>query len=147
MTEQKVFTGSLYGYSKNQVKKYIDDLTVEFENKLYEKDNVIIELNNRLRDLEAKYEAFKKETGNLNTEKQKIANAILKAEEKAEEIIKNVHNRAEEEKRNLESTIEKERERLVDMRKNVKDLKNQVVTMLKNFESTISNIERKFDES
>ena len=40
-------------------------------------------------------------------ERQKIANALLKAEEKAEEVIRNVHAQAEEEKRALEEMLKK----------------------------------------
>lgn len=143
MSDNKLFSGSFYGYNKNQVDKYLGKL----EESIMEKDDQITELSEKLKKLEGECEKLKIDAGSIDMEKQKIANALLKAEEKASEVIKNVHAQAEEEKRVLEETLEKERERIVDMRTIVKNLRSEVVLMLKNFDSSLSVIESKFDES
>jgi len=114
---------------------------------LAKKDKEIAALKSALTENQKAYDWLKAEAGNLDVERQKIANALLKAEEKAEEVIRNVHAQAEEEKRALEEMLEKERERIVDMRSIVKTLREEVVSMLQHFEVSISAIEEKMKDA
>jgi chromosome segregation ATPase len=143
MAQDKLFGNALYGYQKNQVDEYVKKMKDE----LAKKDKEIAALKSALTENQKAYDRLKAEAGNLDVERQKIANALLKAEEKAEEVIRNVHAQAEEEKRALEEMLEKERERIVDMRSIVKTLREEVVSMLQHFEVSISAIEEKMKDA
>ncbi|MGI6563335.1 MAG: hypothetical protein ACOX3Q_12370 [Clostridia bacterium] len=143
MAQDKLFGNALYGYQKNQVDEYVKKMKDE----LAKKDKEIAALKSALTENQKAYDWLKAEAGNLDVERQKIANALLKAEEKAEEVIRNVHAQAEEEKRALEEMLEKERERIVDMRSIVKTLREEVVSMLQHFEVSISAIEEKMKDA
>ncbi|HBN83660.1 MAG TPA: hypothetical protein DDZ89_07420 [Clostridiales bacterium] len=143
MAQEKIFGGALYGYQKSQVDEYIKKMNDE----MTKKDKELADLKQVVLEVQNSYNLLKKETGNMDSERQKIAKALLKAEEKADEVIKNVHAQAEQEKRVLEETLEKERERIVDMKTIVKSLKSEVVSMLQHFEGSISAIEGKIEES
>jgi chromosome segregation ATPase len=143
MAQDKLFGNALYGYQKNQVDEYVKKMMDE----LAKKDKEIAALKSTLTENQKAYDWLKAEAGNLDVERQKIANALLKAEEKAEEVIRNVHAQAEEEKRALEEMLEKERERIVDMRSIVKTLREEVVSMLQHFEVSISAIEEKMKDA
>jgi chromosome segregation ATPase len=143
MAQDKLFGNALYGYQKNQVDEYVKKMMDE----LAKKDKEIAALKSALTENQKAYDWLKAEAGNLDVERQKIANALLKAEEKAEEVIRNVHAQAEEEKRALEEMLEKERERIVDMRSIVKTLREEVVSMLQHFEVSISAIEEKMKDA
>lgn len=143
MAQEKIFSGAFYGYQKNQVDEYVKKLNQE----MTKKDQEIADLKQVITETQHAYDLLKKEVGNMNLERQKIANALVKAEEKADEIIKNVHDQAEKERKALEDALEKERERIVDMKKIVKSLKSEVVSMLQHFEGSISAIDQKIEES
>jgi len=143
VAQEKIFGGALYGYQKSQVDEYIKKMNDE----MTKKDKELADLKQVVLEVQNSYNLLKKETGNMDSERQKIAKALLKAEEKADEVIKNVHAQAEQEKRVLEETLEKERERIVDMKTIVKSLKSEVVSMLQHFEGSISAIEGKIEES
>lgn len=143
MAQDNLFGNALYGYQKNQVDEYVKKMMDE----LAKKDKEIAALKSALTENQKAYDWLKAEAGNLDVERQKIANALLKAEEKAEEVIRNVHAQAEEEKRALEEMLEKERERIVDMRSIVKTLREEVVSMLQHFEVSISAIEEKMKDA
>jgi len=144
MPGEKRFGSSLFGFKKSDVNYYIEKILKEFEDKIKEKDNEIAVLKNQNREIKAEYENLAKMAHQINEDRAKIADVLIKAQEQAEQILEEARKQALEEKRNLEQMIEQEREKLVDMKEELKALKQETVNTLKKYESQLTNIiERK----
>lgn len=151
------FRTAVMGFNKTDVKNYIEQITEEFQNKLREKDDELVKLRNQNKELKTQVEELTKkleeqtkekpepkvepvveqkteEKVNINEEKMKIADVLIKAQEKANSIIEEAKNKAYEEKRKIEEAIERDREKLVDMKGEIKKLRDAVIETLRKFE-------------
>jgi len=152
MSGEKRFGSSfLGGFAKSDVNAYIERMLKEFDDRLKQKDNEISMLKNQNRELRIKYEDLERRMSQVNEDRVKIADAIIIAKEKAETIIEEARKEAEttiedarkeaiEEKKKLEQTIESEKEKLVDIRRDLKTLKSEVIQRLKRFEQQITEV-------
>ncbi|HEY9060171.1 MAG TPA: hypothetical protein VIO64_06670 [Pseudobacteroides sp.] len=141
MSGEKRFGSSfLGGFAKSDVNAYIERMLKEFDDRLKQKDNEISMLKNQNRELRIKYEDLERRMGQVNEDRVKIADAIIIAKEKAETIIEEARKEALEEKKKLEQTIESEKEKLVDVRRELKSLKTEVIQRLKKFEQQITEV-------
>ena len=84
---QKRFPNSMFGFDKGTVNTYIENLTRDYEEKLTAKDMEIEKLVMQLKNVNKKYEAIKLEEERILTEKEKISQALVSANEKAEKIV------------------------------------------------------------
>ncbi|MGE5474044.1 MAG: DivIVA domain-containing protein [Ignavibacteriales bacterium] len=134
------FRTSAMGYNKNDVNAYIEQTSEEYQSKIKEKDDELVKLRNQLKEYKSQIEdTSKKETEN-NDEKSKIADVLIKAQATAESILEEAKQSAIGEKRKIEEEVEKEREKLVDLKSELKKLKDTVTETLKTFEKEISDI-------
>lgn len=140
MPGEKRFGTSLFGFKKSDVNSYIEKILREFDDKLKEKDDEIASLKNQGRELRAKYEELAKKADQINDDRAKIADVLIKAQEKAELILEDARNQAIEEKKRLEEIIEQEREKLVDIKEELKTLKAAVANILKKHETQLGEI-------
>lgn len=145
MSGEKRFGTSLFGFKKADVNSYIEKILKEFDDKLKEKDDEISDLKRQCKENFTKYEDSMKKVQIIEEEKNKIADALIKAQEKAELIIDEAKNTALEEKKKLDDMIEEEKEKLVDIKEELKVLKSEVVSTLKKYEVQLNNlVEEKF---
>lgn len=135
--EKRFRTSFMGGFKKSDVNSYIEKILGEFDVKLKEKDDEITSLKNQSREIRLKYEELLKKADQINDDRAKIAEVLIKAQEKAELMLDDARAEALEEKKKLESVIEEERERLVDIRQEMKTLKNEVVSTLRKYESQL----------
>ncbi len=140
--EKRFRTSFMGGFKKSDVNAYIEKILGEFDDKLKEKDDEIANLKLQGKDVRAKYEEFQKKSDQINEDRAKIAEVLIKAQEKADLMLENARLEALEEKRQLEATIEQDREKLVDIRQEVKSLKGEIVNMLKRYESQLGELAR-----
>lgn len=140
MPGEKRFRTSLFGFKKVDVSTYIEKLLREFDDKLKEKDDEIATLKNQNKEYKQKYEDLYKKADQINEDREKIANVLIKAQEQAQSMLKDARLEALEEKKKLEETIEKEKEKLVDIRQELKTLKSEVVNTLKKYEVQLGGI-------
>jgi F0F1-type ATP synthase membrane subunit b/b' len=140
MPGEKRFGMALFGFSKSDVNSYIEKILKEFDDKLKENDDEITALKNQNRELKAKYEELAKKADQINEDRNKIADVLIKAQEKAELIIEDARIQAMEEKIKIEQLIEEEREKLVDIKQELKILKSEVVSTLKKYESQLGDM-------
>jgi cell division initiation protein len=141
MSGEKRFGSSvLGGFAKSDVNAYIERMLKEFDERLKQKDNEISMLKNQNRELRIKYEDIERRMGQVNEDRVKIADAIIIAKEKAESVIEEARKEALEEKKKLEQTIESEKEKLVDVKRELKSLKTEVIQRLKKFEQQITEV-------
>ncbi|KNY26999.1 membrane protein [Pseudobacteroides cellulosolvens] len=147
MSGEKRFGSSFMGgFAKSDVNAYIERMLKEFDDRLKQKDNEISMLKNQNRELRIKYEDLERRMSQVNEDRVKIADAIIIANEKAEAILEDARKEALEEKKKLEQTIESEKEKLVDVRRELKSLKSEVIQRLKKFEQQITEVIEDEDE-
>ena len=135
--EKRFRTSFMGGFKKADVNSYIEKILREFDDKLKEKDEEIVSLKNQSKDIRAKYEELAKKADQINDDRTKIADVLIKAQEKAELMLEDARIEALEEKKKLEGVIEQEKERLVDIRQEMKNLKSEVVNTLKKYETQL----------
>ena len=140
MPGEKRFRTSMFGFKKSDVNSYIEKILREFEDKLKEKDDEISSLKNQSRDIRQKYDELAKKADQINEDRAKIADVLIKAQEKAELMMEDARLQALEEKKKLEEMIEQERERLVDIKAELKTLKSEVVNTLKKYDNQLGDI-------
>jgi phage shock protein A len=137
--EKRFRTSFMGGFKKADVNSYIEKILREFDDKLKEKDDEIVSLKNQSKDIRAKYEELARKADQINDDRSKIAEVLIKAQEKAEGMLEDARMEALEEKRKLEGVIEQEKEKLVDIRQEMKTLKNEVVNTLKKYETQLGS--------
>lgn len=140
MAGEKRFGTSLFGFKKSDVNSYIEKMLREFDDKLKEKDDEIASLKNQNRDNKMKYEDLLKKADQINEDRARIADVLIKAQEKAHLMLEDARVEALEEKRKIEEIIEQEKEKLVDIKEELKGLKAEVVATLKKYEVQLSGI-------
>lgn len=144
MAGEKRFGTSLFGFKKTDVNIYIEKMLREFDDRLKEKDDEINAWKNQFKDVKSKYEELSKKAEQINEDRAKIADVLIKAQEKAELMIEDARVQALDEKKKLEIVIEQEKEKLVDIKEEIRLLKSEVVGTLKKYEVQLSDI---IDES
>lgn len=140
MSGEKRFGTSMFGFAKSDVNSYIEKMLREFDEKLKNKDDEIGALKNQLKEVRFKYDELKRNAEQINEDRSKIASILLKAQEKAEEMLEEAKKQALDEKKKLEHLVEEEREKLVDVKGELKTLKSEVVKTLKKYEGQLNSI-------
>jgi cell division initiation protein len=135
--EKRFRTSFMGGFKKADVNLYIEKILREFDDKLKEKDDEIASLKNQSKELRLKYEELSKKAEQITEDRTKIADVLIKAQKQAESMLEDARIEALEEKKKLEEVIEQEKEKLVDIRQEMKSLKNEVVNTLKKYESQL----------
>lgn len=141
MSGEKKFGSSAFGFNKSDVNAYIEKIIHEFDQRLKEKDDEISNLKLQIREMKTRYESTSQDNLNLSKEKERIASAIIQAQEKADAILEDAKARAEMEKSRLEQALESERERIIDIKHDVKSMKTQVADMLSKFQALLSDVD------
>lgn len=144
--EKRFRTSFMGGFKKSDVNTYIEKILREFEEKLKEKDDEIAALKSQYKDVKSKYEELQGRENQINEDRAKISEVLIKAQEKADLMLEDARIAALEEKRQLEETIEKDKERLVDIRKEIKTLKDEIVSTLKKYDSQLEAYVREDQE-
>ena len=140
MAGEKRFGTSLFGFKKSDVNYYIERILKEFDEKLKDKEDEISSLKSQFRETKIKYEDLAKKSDQINEDRVKIADVLIRAQEKAELMITDAREQAIDEKKKLEHLVEQEKEKLVDIKHELKVLKSEVITTLKKYEIQLTDI-------
>ncbi len=125
--EDKKFSSEMFGYNKEDVEEYIKGLVAEYESKIGAEKADSSRLSNELTIVKKKLERY--EIDYLERQ-EKVANALITAEEQSKKIIEVARIEAEAERERIEHLIEMEKEKLLDMKKEVIDLKEKLIVMM-----------------
>ena len=120
MAGEKKFGSTPFGFSKSDVNAYIEKIIHEFDQRLKEKDDEISNLKLQIREMKARFDSTGAENLNLAREKERIASALIQAQEKADAILEDTKTRAAQEKMRLDRALEDEREVIIDLKREVK---------------------------
>ncbi len=140
MAGEKLFSTALFGFKKQKVYAYIEKLNKECEEKIKAKEKEIADIKAQYRDIKSKYDELSTNLQQIKEDREKIANALITAQDKAETIINEAKQQAINEKKTLEKQVEAEKEKLVDIKEELKVLKVEVVDKLKKYEGELSGI-------
>jgi len=141
MAGEKKFGTALFGFNKSDVNAYIEKIIHEFDQRLKEKDDEISNLKLQIREMKARFESAASESETLAREKERIASALITAQEKADAILEEARNRAEQEKARLDAALEDEREKIIDIKRDIKMMKNQVMEALSKYQNLLNEVE------
>jgi len=141
MPGEKKFGTSLFGFSKSDVNAYIEKIIHEFDQRLKEKDDEISNLKLQIREMKARFETVVTESESLAKEKEKIALALITAQEKAEAMLEEAKSRAEQEKMRLDAALEAEREKIIDIKHDIKMMRSQIVEALTKYQGFLNEAE------
>lgn len=127
---------NLFGYSEEDVQRYVQKLNEEFEQKISEKDEKIVELENRLDDLEKENETYKKQ-------QLEVSAAIINAQNYAEQIKQETRAREEGEREKLEENIANQKRKLEIHIREVDSLRRRVKAVLENIDMELQRTQHK----
>ncbi len=137
MAGEKKFGSTPFGFSKSDVNAYIEKIIHEFDQRLKEKDDEISNLKLQIREMKARFDSTGAENLNLAREKERIASALIQAQEKADAILEDTKTRAAQEKMRLDRALEDEREVIIDLKREVKNMKTMVADVLSKFQGAL----------
>lgn len=137
MENEKKFSNEMFGYDKREVEEYIKAMKAEYESKIQAEKSDANRIANELTILKRKLEKY--ETDYI-AKQEKVANALITAEDQAKKIIENSRIESIQEKDRIEHLIEMEKEKLLDIKKEVIDLKEKTITLLDKYSNEMNNL-------
>lgn len=146
MAGEKRFRNSFIGFNKSDVSAYMENIIKEYSEQLRQRDEELAILKSKNAKLDGRCSELEKEVEAQLDEKNRIADAIISAQQKAEEIIAGAEEQAKEEKKRLEAELEGEREKIVEAKSELKKLKKQALDTMKMFSVKIDGIVEEVSE-
>ena len=137
MENEKKFSNEMFGYDKREVEEYIKAMKAEYESKIQAEKSDANRIANELTILKRKLEKY--ETDYI-AKQEKVANALITAEDQAKKIIENSRIESMQEKDRIEHLIEMEKEKLLDIKKEFIDLKEKTITLLDKYSNEMNNL-------
>ena len=137
MENEKKFASEMFGYNKEEVEEYIKGIIAEYESKLGAEKADSSRLSNELTIVKRKLERY--EIDYLERQ-EKVANALITAEDQSKKIIETARTEAEAERERIEHLIEMEKEKLLDIKKEVIDLKEKTIRILDKYSSDMNSL-------
>lgn len=137
MENEKKFGNEMFGYDKREVEDYIKSLKAEYESRIQAERSDANRVANELTILKKKLERYEVD---YVQKQEKVANALITAEDQAKKIVETSRNEAMQEKERIESLIEMEKEKLLDIKKDVIDLKEKTIKMLDKYSQEMNNL-------
>ncbi len=137
MENEKKFSSEMFGYDKKEVEDYIKSLKAEYESKLQAERSDSNRVANELTIVKKKLERYEVD---YIQKQEKVANALITAEDQAKKIIENSRQEAMQEKDRIEHVIEMEKEKLLDIKKEILDLKEKTVKLLEKYSEDMNTL-------
>ena len=140
MSSTKSRSSFMGGFNKRDVGNYIEKIYREYELKIKEKDEELDRLKSQLKDMRIKYEQLQNNFDRASDDRSKIADVLIKAQEKADNIIDEAKNLAMEEKDRISKLVEMEKDKLIKVKSELKNLKEMIHGKLREYELQLDDI-------
>ena len=98
MENDKKFSNEMFGYSKSEVEDYIKSLKAEYESRLQAEHSDANRVANELTILKKKLERYEVD---YVQKQEKVANALITAEDQAKKIVETARQEAIQEKERI----------------------------------------------
>lgn len=133
MTEQ--FKSSLFGFSKQDVQKYIAELNDSFSKKMLERDN---ESRAAIQNLRDENERLRRDNERLRSERQRVASALIDAKSFASELIEQANIQDREQRAKNEALRQTELQCLQEFADHIYKLREEI-------RSTLTKVDEEMD--
>lgn len=137
MENEKKFSNEMFGYDKKEVEEYIKAIKAEYESKLQAERSESNRMANELTIMKKKLEKYESD---YIQKQEKVANALITAEDQSKKILENARNEANQEKERIEHLVEMEKEKLLDLKKDVIELKEKTVALLNKYNDDMNQL-------
>jgi len=137
MDSEKKFVNEMFGYNKQEVEEHIKELKAEYESRLQAEKSESNRLSNELTIVKKKLERYEID---YVERQEKVANALITAEDQSKKIIENARIEANEERERIEHLIEMEKEKLLDIKKEVIDLKERTIRIMDKYSEEMNSL-------
>lgn len=137
MENERKFDTEMFGYNKKDVEEYIKDMKADYEGRIQLEKAEVNRLSNEITIIRKKLERYDSE---YLEKQEKVANALITAEDQSKAIIENARQEAINEKNRVEALVEAEKEKLLDIKKEVVELKERTVRVLEKYNETMSDL-------
>ena len=141
MSGEKKFRTGISGYNKEDVNEYIERILSEFDSRLKEKDDEIANFKLQLRDVRGKLDQAGTDVSAATKDREKISLVLIQAQQKADSMVEEARGEAETEKTRLEKLLEVHRENLIDIKRDVRDMKAHVSDLLSKYATQLGEAE------
>jgi len=138
---EKKFRSGMSGYNKDDVNEYIERILSEFDSRLKEKDDEISSLKLQLRDIRNKLDVAGTDAGSIAKDREKISLVLIQAQQKADSMLDEARSEAEKERLRLENLLESHRESLIDIKRDIRDMKSHVADLLAKYATQLDEAE------
>lgn len=139
-----------FGYQKASVYQYITRLEEQFSTKLIEKDaeakKAAAEYQQRIEVLEQELEEARQQCEAQKNEQLVIANTLLEAQRHAEHLKQETAQKQQEAQQRLEEETAKQARELEGYRDQVRQLREFLLTMLKEMDTSAGQLEQKIEQ-
>lgn len=137
MENDKKFSNEMFGYDKKEVEEYIREIKAEYESRIQAERSDANRLANELTIVKKKLERYEID---YIQKQEKVANALITAEDQAKNIVESARSEAMIEKERIENLIEMEKEKLLDIKKEVIDLKEKTIRLLDRYSTDMNDL-------
>ncbi len=137
MENDKKFSNEMFGYDKKEVEEYIREIKAEYESRIQAERSDANRLANELTIVKKKLERYEID---YIQKQEKVANALITAEDQAKNIVESARSEAMLEKERIENLIEMEKEKLLDIKKEVIDLKEKTIRLLDKYSNDMNEL-------
>ncbi len=137
MENEKKFDNEMFGYDKKQVEEYIREMKADSESTIQAERAEVNRLSNEITIIRKKLERYDLE---YISRQEKVANALITAEDQAKNILDAAREEAMREKHRIEAVIESEKEKLLEIKKEVIDLKEKTIRILEKYNSDMTEL-------
>ena len=120
-----LFRGALFGYNKKDVQKYVEEISVNFNNQLNSLKAEIDRLNEQKSEIEV-------QKAEIEKRKAAISEAIISAQEQGEKIIAQSREKGEAEYQDMQNKIAEENQKLVKIRREIVNIRRNAIKTLNN---------------
>lgn len=135
---KKLFSSGLFGYKKDQVDNYIQEMKKDYENELYKKRERMTELSEENRAIKLEVEALKEQVSRLLEQENCVSRALVKAEQRAQTIIEEGKRKADADKHKITMEKDKWREKSRKIRSELLAFDQMVADMMERFRAEIN---------
>lgn len=137
--ENKKFRIGFLGFRKADVCGYIKDINNEFADRLQQKEDMCTGLQKKL-------DECRTQIAELQSERDKVAGALMLAEEKAKDILSSTEQSANDRRKELDQEYQREQERLRSIRAEVSSVREAAINSIKRFEEKMGELESSIDK-
>ncbi len=140
MKDKKKFSTSLFGYKKSDVYNFLESLTKDYAKQEKKNSDKITELTEENKGLKEKLDQLEQKVHDVEEGRAHIANAIIKAEQQAEDIIANAVESANLRKVQIKDDIKDEEDKVQEVKNTLHNLKLDAIKVIKEFERQINGL-------